>query len=246
MGVRRWLSISVLVVVAGCGGSGADDGAADGGLVPGDAREDLDASKSSDASKPSDASEPSDASKPSDVDATRPAGEPDSGPGTGGTTGARDASTALCGDTDCEWTDGNLNMCRVCANDSNCEAATYTDSRDGTVTSSCCGLVWQRVVDGDGAYNLEQAAAYCAELELAGGGWRLPTIAELSSLVVLGQTPESPAIDRTAFPNTPVSGPYWSCSPWRGSDRSAWNLYFFDGSSNGNLATGLRHVRCVR
>ncbi len=233
MGARRWLSISVLSVAVGCSGSSDDGGAADGGAADGD----LD---------PGDAREEVDASKPSDVDAMRPAGGSDSGPGTDGTTGARDASTALCGDTGCEWTDGNSNMCKVCGNDSTCQAAKYTDNRDGTVTSSCCGLVWQQVVSRDGPYNLEQGAAYCAELALAGGGWRLPTIAELSSLVVLGQTPGSPAIDRTAFPNTPVTGPYWSCSRFRGGERNAWNLFFYDGTASGNLVTGVRHIRCVR
>jgi hypothetical protein len=71
-------------------------------------------------------------------------------------------------------------------------------------------------------------------------------MAELVSLVALGQTPESPAIDRTAFPNTPTTGPFWSCSPWRGSDQSAWNLYFYDGTQTGNLATSPRNIRCVR
>ncbi|MCK6586273.1 MAG: DUF1566 domain-containing protein, partial [Polyangiaceae bacterium] len=61
-------------------------------------------------------------------------------------------------------------------------------------------LTWQRQVDAN-IYNQIEADAYCMALNTNGGGWRLPTISELLTLV--DETGYSPAIDTTAFPNTP-------------------------------------------
>jgi hypothetical protein len=46
----------------------------------------------------------------------------------------------------------------------------------------------------------QQALAHCAALSLAGGGFRLPSIAELLTLV--DPTRSQPAIDPIAFPGT--------------------------------------------
>jgi hypothetical protein len=168
----------------------------------------------------------------------------------------------------CEWDIGtglhfgeqNLNMCKVCADDRSCDAASYTDNGDGTVKSSCCGLVWQQVVDvagGDGSgrgmglYTLAGAKAYCAGLTLAGGGWRLPTIEELYSLVVLGQMPKQPVINRTVFPATPPDNT-WSSSPVAasmllpGAVDYVWIADFYDGTTTTQQPEALDNVRCVR
>lgn len=178
---------------------------------------------------------------------------------TGGSNNDSDAGT------DCEWDIGtqldygkeNLNMCTACKDDTSCDAPSYTDNGDGTVSSSCCGLVWQQVVDeaggsgsgvGQGHYTFPDAEAYCAGLTLAGGGWRIPTIEELYSLVLLGQTPAEPVIDRTAFPNTPVFY-YWSSTitaPDIGSGDFVWYVNFYSGNTSATDTISLHNVRCVR
>ena len=154
------------------------------------------------------------------------------------------------GDTDCVWTADNANMCKVCAADATCDAPSYTHNGDGTVTSSCCGLVWQQVpgmwdFDDEERFTWDEAKTYCAGLVLAGGGWRLATSAELTSLVVLGQTPEEPTIDRTAFPET-VAEYFWSSSPAVGLSGYGWYVYFGNGSSSYYDPSNTGRVRCVR
>ena len=77
-----------------------------------------------------------------------------------------------------------------------------------TVKDTRTGLVWQRKVGmRDGTF--DAAGRYCQTLTLAGGGWRLPGVKELATLV--DPTRNDPAIDPTAFPGTP-SVFFWSAS----------------------------------
>jgi hypothetical protein len=107
-------------------------------------------------------------------------------------------------------------------------------------------MVWQQVVDS-GSYTWEEAKVHCAGLMLAGGGWRLPTAAELYSLVVYGFPLLHPAIDQTAFPNTPQE-PFWSATDFApgGGFASAWMVDFYGGSDKIQLYINPYRVRCVR
>jgi hypothetical protein len=127
-------------------------------------------------------------------------------------------------------------------------AAAFTVNGDGTVTDSRSGLRWQQIVDtSDGTTATTQtqagAKAYCSGLSLAGTGWRLPTKAELESIV--DDTRALPAIDPIAFPNAPVNF-FWSASPVVGSAGSSWCVYFRDGGSSSNVTNVTYRVRCVR
>jgi hypothetical protein len=129
--------------------------------------------------------------------------------------------------------------CPVCANEATCDSPTYTDNGDGTVTSSCCGLVWQKNVE-DVDRDWHAAYDYCESLSLSGGEYRLPSIAELQTLVE-GNTP--PTINTSVFPNTPVEA-YWSSSA--GEFFGAWEVAFSSGASQDGALTNSERVRCVR
>jgi hypothetical protein len=59
----------------------------------------------------------------------------------------------------------------------------FVDNRDGTITDTGTGLVWQQAT-APGTYTWQQALAYCENLTLGGhGDWRLPNRNELQTLV---------------------------------------------------------------
>jgi hypothetical protein len=104
--------------------------------------------------------------------------------------------------------------------------------------------VWQQAVD-PGGFNWANAKAYCTGPSLAGTGWRLPTKAELESIVDFGTY--APAIDATAFPSTP-SDYFWSSSPYVGASGYGWGVSFIGGGVSANyfVTSDSRRVRCVR
>jgi len=54
----------------------------------------------------------------------------------------------------------------------------------GTWTDSATGLTWQVLYDGyTPTLRWQEAVAFCEDLDLDGGGWRLPDIGELRSLI---------------------------------------------------------------
>ena len=132
-------------------------------------------------------------------------------------------------------------------------AKTYADNGDGTVTDSSTGLIWMRCsmgqVWGDGtcagvasSYTWAQTANLTASFA-AKSDWRLPNIAELSTLADPSRS--SPAIDTSAFPNTP-SSTYWSASGFAGTSVSAWFLNFSFGNANAASTAQPYLVRLVR
>ena len=142
--------------------------------------------------------------------------------------------------TDCTDEMVSSRQCPACDDTSTCDAPTYTDNQDGTVTSSCCGLTWQQATSPMDL-TWAEAYAYCESLDLVGGGWRLPTVGELQTLVVDGS---GPTIDATFFPDTQAYD-YWTIS----SDQDfgwLWAITFFDGSALGADSANTNPVRCVR
>lgn len=120
------------------------------------------------------------------------------------------------------------------------------------------GLVWQRCSLGqswDGNVCTGVAARYTWQQALevakaAGGGWTLPDIRELRSLVERGCY--NPAVNIMAFPSTPLSWPsswHVASSPVAGYGRGAWFVNLADGS-DGHGGFDSKHfassVRLVR
>lgn len=117
----------------------------------------------------------------------------------------------------------------------------YTYPSAGVVYDTRTKLTWQQDASSVG-YPQEEAQGYCDTLSLAGFGWRVPTMPELLSLVDL--TEANPAIDKTAFSNTPADASLWSSStPEEGI---GYGVNFLEGKM-GASGTGAKcRVRCVR
>lgn len=129
----------------------------------------------------------------------------------------------------------------------------YAYSTDcSEVTDAQTGLIWRRCsagqtwsgstcVGGLTVLTHEGALAYAATQT---GGWRLPNVKELRSLVDTSRS--SPAINPVAFPNT-ASTTYWSSTPDVQLSSSAWSVEFGlgDVNSTGRNTFGVL-VRLVR
>lgn len=108
----------------------------------------------------------------------------------------------------------------------------------GTVVDLLTNLYWS-----------SEAAQYRTWVEAKSActqSWRLPTKAELESIVDLGHA--FPAIDEKAFPGTKVAGSdgFWSASTYAGDSGSAWAVHFGDGGSAIEPVTNRFQVRCVK
>jgi hypothetical protein len=111
-----------------------------------------------------------------------------------------------------------------------------------TVLDKQTKLTWQRIVDPT-RRNWDAAKAYCAQLPLAGGGWRLPSMRELQSLV--DESRFEPSIDPIAFPDTPPVE-FWTGNVVSGAPASAWRVTFANGYTYDATATLEFLARCVR
>ena len=114
--------------------------------------------------------------------------------------------------------------------------------QNGVVYDTRTKLRWQQIPAPN---PLEWAAGrdYCAALSLDGNGWRLPSVAELQTLV--DETKSDPSIDGVVFPGTP-SEYFWTSSPLPRFDAFIWTVYFGYGLSTFFQVNQTHHVRCVR
>jgi len=129
-------------------------------------------------------------------------------------------------------------ICAVSAR-ADAPAGRYDTLTTTTLRDSVTGLTWRRDVS---ATDLTQTAAvtYCTGL---GGGWRLPTVFELASIVEEGRV--SPSIDVSAFPGTPNAS-FWSNSSYAGAAGVGWAVGFFAGDVFTNVVSSSYRARCVR
>ncbi len=116
----------------------------------------------------------------------------------------------------------------------------------GVVIDSVSRLEWQDDGTYDGGYRdrkWEFDIDYCENLELDGGGWRLPNINELVSLV--DDTQIYPTIS-SVFQYV-SSSLYWSSTSYVLSGSvTAWCLDFETGNQVYRHKKDAHHVMCVR
>ena len=133
-------------------------------------------------------------------------------------------------------------------------AQRYSYSADGSeATDSQTGLIWRRCIEG-----LTWNGTTCAgdrllfnQLEAQerakakAGGWRLPSVKELSSIVDRSRI--SPAIDVVAFPGTPTSFSQTRTStPNVTNVGSPMYIDFDDGFVGSSRHTSAYNVRLVK
>ncbi len=131
-----------------------------------------------------------------------------------------------------------------------CSMNTVAEDPELDTTADCS--------DENGKGSWKDALAACENLEFAGRtDWRLPSVAELHTLIDVDQT-GGVFIDQTAFPDTPgTEAYYWSSttydglpfSPCTDSNSCAWYVNFNDGYVEGVKIRSQKdqenHVRCV-
>jgi hypothetical protein len=134
-------------------------------------------------------------------------------------------------------------------------AGRYMIPGDGTVHDTATTLTWQRAANMKGV-TWANAGPYCAGLtDPAGGGWRLPTVKELATLLDYSR-PGSPFIDPVAFPGVPAQSSssatngFWSATSLVGTSvgltSGAWLVYFDSAVTQPNPLYVGGAVRCVR
>ena len=164
----------------------------------------------------------------------------------GHATGGSSTSGGSSGTKECLWDPSSADKCPACDGNGDCAEPGYKYVGSGAVTASCCGFEWQEAT-APGKYSWSEAIEYCASLSLLGRGWRLPKIAELFSLVELGEPSHtSPTINVEAFSDTLGEG-YWSSSSSGDSGQAAWIVNFSDGASRAiGIDAQPQRVRCIR
>jgi len=117
----------------------------------------------------------------------------------------------------------------------------FIDNKDGTVTGTKTGLMWQKDT-APNSYTWREAKTYCKELELAGyNDWRLPTIQEL--IMIVNYSRFNPASD-PIFDT--MSSYYWSSTTYASYPCNAWYVSFYDGSMYYGNKSRDGYVRAVR
>lgn len=109
------------------------------------------------------------------------------------------------------------------------------------------GLTWERAASEQPLLR-NDAAARCAALKSTAAPWRLPTIAELTSILDEKKV-DAPRLDPVAFPAGPANQGDWTWSSTGDAatpSAAAWSIRILSGTVSELLSPGPAYVRCVR
>jgi hypothetical protein len=130
----------------------------------------------------------------------------------------------------------------------------FIDNKNGTITDTRTGLMWQQDGKASGELNWQNAMNYCKNLRLAGySDWRAPTINELKKLfnITVGDGETGSERNRAAYLNNNgfknvQSDYYWSASTNVNNTPNAWFVYMHYGYVYYNPETSFYYVLAVR
>ncbi len=125
------------------------------------------------------------------------------------------------------------------------DCPTYTTT-DGVATDPRTRLKWQRAMNPNAQLNFQTARTYCANLNLEGLTWRLPTRMELFSTVSWCSSYPGPMVDTNIFPNT-VSQMFYTSTEFVNFPNEVAVVDFRNGTI-GRISSTLnvnKYVRCV-
>ncbi len=124
---------------------------------------------------------------------------------------------------------------------------TLYKNADNTVSDSKTGLVWQDGLGSASTYTFANAAAYCdALINGSKSDWRLPSTAELASIVDYTSAASGPNISSTFTTGTAAAG-YWTGRSVAGNSTYAWEVAFSAALTNYVTAASTNlNTRCVR
>ena len=99
---------------------------------------------------------------------------------------------------------------------------------EGVITDSRTGLQWHV---GPNNVDWDEAESYCQNLNVAGGGWRMPTLEELRGLYTGGENWDSHQSLPPVFKGKELDlGWVWSSEAVDSS--SMWLFYFYQGEEH--------------
>lgn len=105
-------------------------------------------------------------------------------------------------------------------------------------------LCWQVTVNSSNLLTWDQANSYCESLVLSEKeNWRLPSVEELSGLVV--ERTSEVSINETYFPGT-LPTHYWTSSKYTNAEGMHWYIHFELGHQGFARDFNKYPVRCVR
>ena len=105
----------------------------------------------------------------------------------------------------------------------------FTDNQDGTIFDSHTNLLWLKDANHFKTSMLwKEAVDACKTLEISGGGWRLPEVKELLSLVDYSRY--NPALPQGHPFSNVQSSYYWSATTDAYNIYYAWVVYMYNGS----------------
>ncbi len=116
-----------------------------------------------------------------------------------------------------------------------------------TVFDRMTGLEWEKVPSHESNRTWAEALEDCLTSTKAGGGWRLPNVKELASIVDYEGNQGKGSSVCWWYPVFEGScGRYWSSTPVPWSSSSEFNVYFNGGHVSDNDIGVNSGVRCVR
>lgn len=121
----------------------------------------------------------------------------------------------------------------------------YRDNGNGTVTDLNTGLIWEQGNEQteNKTYTWQDAIDHCDTLTLPGcSEWRIPTLAELESIVDYGRY--RPTINTDFFPEC-RSDDYWSGNAGGDAPNAALIVVFYHGGVSFDFKDDTNYVRCV-